>query len=430
MPTQPVPAPRQRFQSVRPAARPVGRLGAFPVSLAALVTALASVSAPALAMQAADLPAQNAARVEEAYLVGPAKAAELGCAVGWQALVPNAAGQSLALVDCSPFGVLAVNTRNELSLVRADTGDRAWTASAAERIDRILSAEIVSVATSDGGEQRIAVTTDTGFYTLDLKDGSSLLRRNFRHVPSTRPIVVGQALVFGTRSGQAAWFDCGSGFDMRGYTVDGPLGRSPVVAQPVESDGIVVAGSSQGTVVALDASNSTSLWRKELLGGVTAKPAIANGIAFVASEDQYLYAFDLGSGTTLWKYFTQTPLSTSPFAAGGLVLQDIPGEGLVAFTQNPEGQLGGEVRWKKTGLAGRPIGTSQVGGGEAVLLWCSKGRTVTVVDLRNGDVVRTVELPKVEHLEAGTLEDGGLVAWSSDGRILRLSPLSNGSSGR
>lgn len=430
MSNQPVPAPRQRLQSVRPAACPAGRLGASSVSLAALVTALAAFSTPALAMQAADLPAQNAARVAEAYLVGPAQAAELGCSINWQALIPNPSGHSLALVDCSPFGVLGVNTRNEMTFVRADTGDRAWTASAAERIDRILSAEIVTVATADGGERRIAVTTDTGFYTLDSKDGSSILRRSFRNVPSTRPIVVGQTLVFGTRSGQTAWFDCGSGFDVRGYTVDGPVGRSPVLAQPAENDGVIVAASSQGTVVALDASSGASLWRKELLGGVTAKPGIANGIAFVASEDQYLYAFDLGSGTTLWKYFTQTPLSTSPFAAGGLVLQDIPGEGLVAFTQNPDGQLGGEVRWKKTGLAGRPIGTSQVGGGESVLLWCAKSRQVTVVDLRNGDVVRTVDLPKVEHLEANTLEDGGLVAWSSDGRILRLSPLSNGSSGR
>jgi outer membrane protein assembly factor BamB len=160
-----------------------------------------------------------------------------------------------------------------------------------------------------------------------------------------------------------------------------------------------------------------------LLGGVTATPAIANGIAFVASEDQYLYAFDLGSGVTLWKFFTETPLSTPPFVAGSLVLQNIPGMGLVAFTQNPEGQIGGEVRWKRDGLAGMPIGTSKIGGNDAVLLWCKKSRKVTMVDLRNGDVIRTVDLPKVEHLEADSLETGGFVAWSSDGRILRLSPI-------
>ena len=302
MSNQPVPAPHQRLQSVRPAACPVGRLGASPVPLAALVTALAAFSTPALAMQAADLPAQNAARVAEAYLVGPAQAAELGCSINWQALIPNPSGHSLALVDCSPFGVLGVNTRNEMTFVRADTGDRAWTASAAERIDRILSAEIVTVATADGGERRIAVTTDTGFYTLDSKDGSSILRKSFRNVPSTRPIVVGQTLVFGTRSGQTAWFDCGSGFDVRGYTVDGPVGRSPVLAQPAENDGVIVAASSQGTVVALDASSGASLWRKELLGGVTAKPGIANGIAFVASE----VPLALGATTALpvtWFFF-------------------------------------------------------------------------------------------------------------------------------
>jgi hypothetical protein len=97
--------------------------------------------------------------------------------------------------------------------------------------------------------------------------------------------------------------------------------------------------------------------------------------------------------------------------------------GLVAFTQNPESQIGGEVRWKRDGLAGKPIGTSKLGGNDAVVLWCAKSRKVTMVDLRNGDVIRSVELPKVEHLEADSLERGGFVAWSSDGRILRLSPI-------
>jgi len=422
MPFQTALSPRQRL--------PLARTSGLAGSIAACAVALVALGATLPASAQVDRVTADAAKVEEAYLIGPAAAAELGSSITWQARLPLSSGDRITLVDCSPVGVLAVNTRNEVTLIRPTTGDRAWLASAAERIDRVLSAEIVPVMTAAGEVDRVVVTTDTGFYALDFRDGSTVLRSRFRQVPSTRPIVVGRWLVFGTRSGQVAWFDCGTGFDTRGYTVDGPLGRSTILAQPVFGEDSIVAGSKQGTVVALDPADGRAYWRKELLGSVSAKPAIANGIAFVSSEDQYLYAFDLGSGATLWKYFTESPLTASPFPVRDLVLQQIPTEGLVAFTQNPEGSLAGEVRWKKTGLDGSPIGFMRLGGTDSVLLWCSTKRMVTAIDLRNGDVVRTVDLPKVEHLEADTIERGGLVAWSSDGRILRLSPLSNASSGR
>jgi outer membrane protein assembly factor BamB len=416
----PQPATRSTTSPDSTATRRCVALGLLASAVAA-GTVLAGASS-AFAQSAADRVAQDVAKVNDAYLMGPKAASELGCTIAWQSLVPLPNGPKITLVSASPDGILALNSRNEISLVRPSTGDRAWTASAAQQVDRVLSAEIVQVLTRDGQEPRVMVTTDTVAYGLDFKDGASLLRGRFRHVPSTAPIVVGRGIVFGSRGGQVAWFDCATGFDMSAYTVDGPYGKSPIVAAPTLGDGVIVAGSSEGTVVGLDAVSGASLWRKSLLGGVSARPAIANGVAFVASQDQYLYAFDLGSGVTLWKYFTQTPLETSPFPAGSVVLQDIPGEGLVAFTQNPEGQIGGEVRWKKKDLPGAPIGTARLRGADAVLLWCSKGRKVTMVDLANGDVVGTVELPKVEHLEADSLEAGGFVAWSSDGRILRLSP--------
>jgi hypothetical protein len=364
----------------------------------------------------------DAAEVERVYLIGPKQAFELGCSVAWQTAIPMPAGQSLRFVGIDNDAILALNSRNEVSLIRPGNGDRGWTASGAESIDKILSVDLVRVTTPEGVSPRVIVTTDTGVYGLDFKDGASVLRKPFKLVPSTAPVASGDTLVFGTRSGQISWFNCSSGFERRAYTVDGPFGKSPILAKPVIADGNIVAASAEGTVIALDESSGNAYWRKKLLAGVQATPAVANGVVFVASEDQYLYAFDLGSGETLWKYFTQSPLTTAPFAAGDLVLQDIPNEGVVAFTQSPEGQLGGEVRWKKTGIAGAPITTAEISGRSAVAFWCPKGRTVTFVDALKGDVLSTVALPQVEHLDADRLDKGGFVAWSSDGRIERLAP--------
>ena len=100
------------------------------------------------------------------------------------------------------------------------------------------------------------------------------------------------------------------------------------------------------------------------------------------------------------------------------MLQDVPGEGLLALTQRPESQPGGEVRWRRESVHGHPIGML---GGD-VVFWCGKGRMVTVISLKDGQTIRTVELPLVEHLEADTIEAGGFLAWSKDGRVERLTP--------
>lgn len=400
-------------------------LAATCLAASALVAPAATLTAPASghAVAQASRPEQDAAEVARVYLVGPKDAADLGCSIAWQTFVPMAANQSLTLVGASNKGILALNSRNELTLVRPDSGDRAWSASAAQLVDKIFALDIVDVQTGAGAESRVMVTTDSGAYGLDAKDGASILRKRFKAVPSTRPIVAGDNLIFGTRAGQLAWFNCATGFERRAYTIDGPIGQSPLVAAPVARGGRVAAASSEGTVVVLEESSGASFWRKKLLAGVRATPAIGDGALFVASEDQYLYAFDLDTGTTLWKHFTQAPLTTPPFVAGDMVFQSIPGEGLVAFTQKSDGNLAGNVRWKRTGLAGAPVSTTEIRGGGALVLWCPDTHTVTMVSMSNGDIVGMVELPKVDHLVADALEPRGFVAWSRDGRIQRLSPM-------
>lgn len=407
-----------KFSPVASLSRPV----------AATAVAIALAGAPATIARAAEgtqdttppRVAADVAKVLESYLIGPKAAAELGCRVKWQtyAIVPD--GGSLKLVESSPDAVLALNSKNDLTFVRAETGDRAWTASAADPIDRVTGMNVFPYAgRADADMMRIGVMTDAVFYTLGADSGSTIARSRYKHVPSTAPACLGKWFIYGTSSGRVAWFNAATGTDMRSHMIDAVGGGSPVVAAPAIGNGVVVVGDRAHGVVALGAASGDYRWHKKLLAGLRASPAIGNSAAFVASNDQYLYAFDLATGATLWKYFTQTPLHTSPFPAGELVLQDVPGEGLVALTQNPESQPGGEVRWKRERVMGTPIGTV----GNAAAFWCEKCRKVTLVSLKDGATVSEVSLPAVENLAADTIEQGGFVAWSSDGRIERLSPI-------
>jgi len=377
--------------------------------------------------------ASDIAKVEDAYLVGPTAAAKLDCVIAWQANVPVPTDHALQAVWTSPDGVLALNSRNELSFVRAGTGDRAWTAAGAQKIDKVIAARILgpSLGLSSGTRSRIAVCSDTAIYQLDSENGATLKRTPTRHLASTLPVFAEGMAIFGSRGGSLVWVNGHTGFVQRAAAVDRvPMTPSPIAARPATDGNTVVAASSKGTVGAFDTATGTSFWRKDLLGGVVASPVIANGIVFVASEDQHLYAFDLSSGTTLWRYFTESPLTTKPFAVTGtgtsglsLVLQEIPTEGLVAFTQNPEGQLAGEVRWKRASGDGDPVTVLSYRNRDAVALWSPATRTMTFVGLDKGDTLGTLSLPKAEHLVADSMERGGFVIWSGDGRIERLSPM-------
>lgn len=400
-------------------------------SVRSLSLALAAAAAIASASFAGDGQEQSApsaaeqrisaerARILEQYLIGPDAAASLGCTIAWQTSIPLQAAGSLRMVSSSPEAVLALDNVNDLTLVRPDSGSRAWTASAADPIDRVIGLGVFAYRSStETDTRRIAVMTDALFYAVGFDSGATLARGRFRHVPNTTPIQRGGFFMYGTSSGMTSWFNCATMNDSRAAAVDAFRDASPVVAAPAVGEDTVVTGSTGGGVASLSADSGRLNWSRALLGPVTASPAIANGTVFVASDDQYLYAFDLLSGTPMWKYFTQTPLKTSPFAAGELVLQDVPGEGLVALTQKPESQPGGEVRWRRESVAGQPIGML---GGD-VLFWCAKGRMATVISLKDGQTVRTIALPSVEHLAADTIERGGFVAWNADGRVEYLTP--------
>ncbi len=377
--------------------------------------ALVQSSPPGVALGEKGAAAQ--AKVLETYLIGPQSASQLGCQIAWQSFAQLGDGGSLKMVASSAEAILAMSNRNGLTLLRPETGDRAWTTSAADPRDKIIG---LGVFPFIGREDtvRVGVMTDADFYTLGFDSGATIARSRYKHAPSTPPAHVGKWFIYGTNSGHVSWFNAATGNDSRAHLVNAVRGGGAVTACPAVVGDTVVAGDRDGGVVALGTTRGDFRWKKELLAGVSASPAIGPSAAFVASEDQYLYAFDLGTGATLWKYFTQTPLTTSPFVAGELVLQDVPGEGLVALTQNPESQPGGEVRWKRERVMGTPITIVD----NAAAFWCAKCRKVTLVALKDGSILREVSLPSVENLEADTIEEGGFLAWSADGRIERLSP--------
>ncbi|MFM7051234.1 MAG: PQQ-binding-like beta-propeller repeat protein [Planctomycetota bacterium] len=398
---------------------------ATPTFLLATLASLAPLSpacaqADGAAGKAAERVAQDVAAVETAYLISPAIAEKMGCRIAWQANVFVPKGESIRMVASSPAGVFALNTRNELTLVRASTGDIGWTASAGLPVDGILDVQVMGLGPRV--MPRIVVLADTGSWIMDIESGAILAKARLRFGPNTLPVNGGGLVVYGTRSGEMVWLNPETGFVRKAAIVDGTRrAQSAINCTPAMGSGAVVACSSSGTVAAYDADSGKLMWTRELLAGVSAPAAIDESQVFVASDDQYLYAFDLSDGSTDWKYFTQSPLTTPPFCAGEMVVQRIPGEGLVAFAQDAGDNVNGDVRWKNDTATGRPIAVQ----GNSLVLWCNQSRRVTMLDMNKGYANGSFELPAVTRLVAGTLEDGGFVAYGVEGRIERLSPVAS-----
>jgi polyvinyl alcohol dehydrogenase (cytochrome) len=76
--------------------------------------------------------------------------------------------------------------------------------------------------------------------------------------------------------------------------------------------------AGHGTLFALDPSDGTIAWQRELAGWVWAPITTANGVGFVAS-DKDLHAFDIATGADLFVYPTQGTIACTASIAGGRV---------------------------------------------------------------------------------------------------------------
>lgn len=81
----------------------------------------------------------------------------------------------------------------------------------------------------------------------------------------------------------------------------------------VSSDGsMLVAGSEDGNIYAIDTNTGIELWRFTTQGSVNSSPALApDNNTYVGSEDGYVYCLN-SSGVLVWSFLTAGPVYSSP----------------------------------------------------------------------------------------------------------------------
>ena len=168
--------------------------------------------------------------------------------------------------------------------------------------------------------------------------------------------------------------------------------RGPIRSSPVVAGGLVLFGSGDGNLYALEAATGHERWRASLGGAVASAPAVAGGLVFATSRERSLTAVDLSTGKERWRFETGPDLPfhwgwdfwlSSPAVADGRVFFG-SGDGNLYALEAKSGRKLWEV---STG--GRIRSSPAVAGG-AVFVGSMSGR-VHAVDAATGKALWAFE---------------------------------------
>ena len=107
-------------------------------------------------------------------------------------------------------------------------------------------------------------------------------------------------------------------------------------------EGLVLMGTTQGEVIALDVADGSERWRTRVGTEVGAAPTAGNGKVYVQTIDDRISALDADTGVVTWTYDSQMPLLTlrgtsAPVFAQGVLYSGFANGKVVALrAQNGE----------------------------------------------------------------------------------------------
>ncbi len=345
------------------------------------------------------------------FLVRPDTAVDMGYRIQWQRSLGLPKGAQLEYVKVYPDIIVALETDNILSVLRAEDGEVIYREAVGDPGDRMLEP-------ARSGDV-IVLSADTLAYMMPITRAESPVVVELGSVINTAPVLDRNIAVYGTPTGRVLAVDLARGFSPWRYD----MGAS-ITTDPVNADGIVVVADNAGHVAAFNPLRGALLWKQDTFDTITANPAYSERQVYVASEDQALYCFDRASGEELWKYLTESPLTTSPTVVDGRVYQYVETEGLVALDIRT-----GDKLWTRD-LFGRPLMTRNNRlvihvPGQYVERDGQAGRLaerLLTVDAASGETIEESWLPRVQEIRADRAKNGNLYLIRRDGRIMKLAP--------
>lgn len=325
---------------------------------------------------------------------------KLGYRRDWTGFPRASKGQHFDFVDCYDDVVILQDSTSTLTAIETTTGAQRWSNTLANPLTNFVG----NVRIGD----EIYSSSESEVYALKLSTGALVGRQALSKTISTRPVLVGNTLIFGTPDGQLLAHYLAQNVALWGNTTEGAVIQSPVMV-----GNAVGAVSQTGHIIFVDKNSGSLLGRSRMYDGADCDPAASDSLMFVASRDHSLYAFAPMNNRPVWRKRTGSPLTWSPVYHAGTVWCSLPEEGLTAFFADS-----GSQRWSSKGVDGEVVGTR----GGKLLVW--NGSKAFLLDPERGDVYDTIAIPGVGKIVTDKFDDGNLYVISDLGVIVRFIPRS------
>lgn len=185
-----------------------------------------------------------------------------------------------------------------------------------------VSSSVSTSALSQGDRVYFGLDEGKGtFFALDIRNRDVLWKKNLGGACSS-PVSCEERILAGTSDGTLWALDRMSGEDVWTFKTSSS-GISTPAGETFASSGsdekIVCFGSADGHLYALNAKSGELKWKFEAGGGIYSAPAIKNGMVFFGSFDGSLYALNMQDGLLLWKFQTGADVFSSAAVADSLV---------------------------------------------------------------------------------------------------------------
>jgi outer membrane protein assembly factor BamB len=266
---------------------------------------------------------------------------------------------------------------------------------------RVLSSPLVV------GDAVYVGSTDGSLYAINRADGTQRWKFDTRGPVSSSPAYRDGLVYIASVDGNLYAVDAAAGtvrwsFTTKGerrFTAPGIHGAIPrtermpdpfdvFLSSPTIAGGLVLFGSGDQHVYALDAVSGTLRWSFATGDVVHASPAVAAGVVYVGSWDRNLYALDAATGRERWRYTTGN--DTTIYNQIGIASSAAVANGVV-FVGGRDGQFHavdartGALKWKHDNRMGWTIASPAVRDG-VVYFPTSDGRRFKALDAATGTV--------------------------------------------
>jgi outer membrane protein assembly factor BamB len=195
----------------------------------------------------------------------------------------------------------------------------------------------------------------------------------------------------------------------------------PVRSSPVVADGVLVVGSDDGNVYAVDPATGAERWRFATGGPVQASATIAGGCVFIGSKSGFMHALDLRDGRELWRWTNDPanpklfPITNSTALAYGVLFVSVNGWSPRANLVGLDPASGKEVwRCRAAKPNEGPMAPTVLGGrivfpGNDNVLFCVDLATTDILWKGNG-----------HHCHASVAHDGDGLLYDTGDTCLRM----------